>query len=220
MDRTRVVIGISVILLLLTLIVYFVWRNTLIELVLLPFLYIIWLAKIIFNAIPQIVYWSVFIIISLVLLFRNLSIKPFLKRTKNRREARIEMNQRAAFWESQIQRNADLNYRDAYTLFEFKKLIVSIIAYQKNLSDREVEPMIKKGELDIPDEWVEFTDVGDYINFSYESFPVRMLKWIKSMLVSPDSASREKFNKQLEKLINSLESYLEVHRGPRNQTPG
>ena len=205
-------LAILIVVFLLASIVLMVFRATIQEIFVVPLLYLVWLGNLIFTSIHQVFFWGILILLAIVLLFRNLRKRPGFRRRRDRPTSEGERNQRVTYWLGQIQLNDGETYRDLYTLHEFRKLILSVWAFQLNLSPREVERQLKAHKIEPPPEWRIFFERDRMDDTTSQGLLARLLQRVKFLFVSNDLKYKSSFQPHLDALINTLETQLEVHR--------
>ena len=215
-EMTKRTLAILVVIFLLTLIVLVIFRSTVQEIFIVPTLYLVWLANLIFNSIHQVIFWGILIFLAVVLLFRNLRQRPGFRRRRDRAAGEDQNNQRLSFWLNQMQINDGESQRDLYTLHEFRKLITSVWAYQLNMSPRELEQQLKARKIKPPPEWRRYFERDTLDETSEYGFFARLLGRVGNFFFKKEKITPSYFQLELESLIQSLEEQMEVHHDPGN----
>ena len=130
-----------------------IYREPLIEVVLVPILYILWLGNLIFKSFDQRCIWLLALVITLLV---SLS----LSRSKQKQpKANLKLPQRRdlavgriRFWQGQIRVGSSSVYARTYRRSELRQLTFKVLAYQDNCSIEEVRTRLRSGQLQVPAE--------------------------------------------------------------------
>lgn len=120
------------------------------EVIVIPFLYLLWIGRFLFEAVPQVVLWAAFsvilMLIMLMSLWRKTRPEPQRYKQTNAAHGRIEP------WLELIQKAE----RDSYFKWRLaqglQKLALDMLAYQADLPLKQVRQQLKEGELRLPPE--------------------------------------------------------------------
>ena len=128
-------------------------RGSIQDTVVVPVLYLLWLGRLLFNSLHQTVFWIGMLLLMLVVLGSGLR-----KRQDVRQPSRPaggvspQQNRRVAHWAAQVRHIHDADRWDAASHAEFRKLILSVLAYQAGVSPWEAERDLETGALELPAE--------------------------------------------------------------------
>lgn len=196
---------------LLTALLALFFRDAVRELVVIPLLYLAWLAGLVFRSVHQGIIWGLLVAIVTILLFARL--RSLSSRTGEQRGElqRPGMRGRVNFWARQLEIRANDTFPDEIALQEFKKLIVSVLSYRLNLSPQEVEDRLRRGEVAAPPE------IRAYFQPPQSTFrPVRrvgflgrLLHRLRGTLGARADAYPWQVEEEMERIIQYTQSMLE-----------
>jgi hypothetical protein len=127
-----------------------VLRDFVREVVVIPFLYLFWFGRFIFESIPQAMLWGCFSILILMIMGISLLGKRHRKRTSLKS---LEAHQeRIESWANLIHRARQDDYFKWRLAQRLQKLTLDAIAHSKNQSLKQTRQQLKRGELDLPPE--------------------------------------------------------------------
>jgi hypothetical protein len=120
------------------------------EVIVIPFLYLLWIGRFLFEAVPQIVLWAAFSMILMLIMLMSFIGKrrPQLQRYKQtvtpqgRIDPWLELIQKA-------ERDAYFKWRLAQGL---QRLTLDMLAHQADLPLKQVRQQLKEGQLGLPPE--------------------------------------------------------------------
>ncbi len=128
-----------------------------------PFLYLFWVGRLIFEAIPQIITWGLFLVIALTIaLYSLLKHRPPLRRSQ--RAFKTAHQERIETWLKLIERTDQETYYQWQLAQHLRKLTLAILAHDERLPTRQIQQRLTEGELDIPPE------IEAYLQASLTSF--------------------------------------------------
>ncbi len=149
------------------------------EVFVVPFLYIFWITRFLFETIPQATLWPIFILLIFLIMSASFVSRPKLKRRvySTPEQGRIES------WAVLIERAETDDYFKWRLAQQLQKLALKSIAHQKGQSIKETRAQLRRGKLDIP------PDLTAYFQASLQSLgnlesQNRLLFW-KSKAASP-----------------------------------
>jgi len=177
-------------------------RNTLA----LPLSYMLWLAEIIIQSIPQIWFWAVGLIVMLSIAMRSLD--------RDRRPVPAAppasghvTHGRLAIWNERIAMLLCGKYSRQRFGYFIGKLILDVLSYEKRLSIRDVERRLDQGELELP------PAVQDYLlarlKPGLSSTKMPLFTRLKRFL-GLEKPLETQLSTELESVIKFLEEQLEV----------
>lgn len=127
------------------------------EVIVIPLLYLFWIARLLFKSIPQLVLWAGFVIVALLTAGKSLSKrKPLLKRrvTETKQYGRVEG------WLSLIDRRDQGDYSKWRLAHRLGGLTLETFAYHEGRSLKQVRRQLESGTLDIPPQLRAFLHAG------------------------------------------------------------
>jgi hypothetical protein len=144
----------------IVLILAFLYRGFVRETIVLPILYLVWLAGLVLGSINQALLWGLLVLIVIILIFRTVlrgtGISPGNLATVHTGER----NGRVAYWKRQL----SITNRAEYLKDDFRtslsRLIYQTIASQYRITALEAETKVKNGELSIPEQVLAFLKEG------------------------------------------------------------
>jgi hypothetical protein len=194
------------------------YRQQIIEIVLVPILYLAWIIDLALQIFGQQCIWTIAIIIALVLSLRffQRKEKPIkgLDRTVYNRGPAVG---RIQFWRRRVRVNSNAIYAVSYRRPAMRQLIIQALAYRENSNSREIEKKLRSGQMKLPSAVNSILRLDDQtvesrISIGLIEFIKLRVDWImgrfKSPIYLPDS--------QIEKVADYLEYLLEVDNDARN----
>jgi hypothetical protein len=182
------------------------------ELIVIPLLYVLWMGRLLLRSVPQVLFWSAFLIVACFLAFGSLA---------QGERARPDPHPAAGSSSGQVSvwaRRIHLMTRGGYTGWYFgqhmERLIVAVLAYRERLSTRETRRRMKAGELESPPEVRAYFDVA--------MMPSRR-RWRIGLLsrfrLRPRGRAQgiPPAGRGMERVIRFLEDQLEVEHDVRNR---
>lgn len=118
------------------------------EVVLIPLLYLLWLLKFLFDAVPQTVLWPVFVLLLLLILAAN-----FTGRRHRRKHRTLSPNrppQRIADWAKLIEQADGDNYFKWRLGQQLQKVALRLLAEQQQQTLAETRQQLRRGDIDLP----------------------------------------------------------------------
>ena len=118
------------------------------EVVIIPLLYLFWLAKFLFDAVPQVIIWPFFIAILFVIL-----ITGFIDRRHSPRQRTPppdQAPQRVAEWMQLIEQAQQDDYFKWRLGQNFQRLALRLLAQHRHQSLAETRRQLRRGEIDLP----------------------------------------------------------------------
>jgi hypothetical protein len=216
MQNRRVVILISVILF-VNLILAIVFRDFIRENVLIPILYLFWYIRLFLRSLGEICLWPIILVILVVISLIILRQKKKLEQVERGfPEAADQVEEgRVAFWMKYIHRQSMGIENLSFISFRMKELVLSVLAYQENLTTAELEFELDRGNISIPEELRNIMQSKDQAIKSMTrsaSLKNRVLRWFRSQSKSSQGAD----NPEMVKLVRYLEAQLEIKHDDGN----
>lgn len=181
-------------------------RNFVRDALALPLSYILWLAGLIFDSIPQIWCWTGLLAAVLVIAMRSLDRERRPPAATPPQSTRVPLG-RITVWTERI----TMLLRGKYSRHRFGyfigKLILDVLSHEERLSLRDIERRLERGELELP------PAVRDYLFSRLKpgviGAPPSLLVRLKRLLGLEKPLTVE-LNAELESIIKFLEDQLEV----------
>lgn len=145
------------------------------DVLLLPLLYAAWLARIIFETIPQVAIWIIFLVVALLVALRSLSGGRAVR--LDSRETPVRVTGRIESWARLVDQAGQEHYARWRLAREMRKLTLAILASEKQLSQEQVMRALQDNRLDLPPEIRAYLQAS-MTSFSYFS-PTRFWFWQK-----------------------------------------
>lgn len=210
MKRDRVKIGLTFLLIIfvfsvLTLLFWDFVRDTIVV----PVYYVMWLGGLVLNSIPQGLYLAIFLLICLYLglnTVERIRAKPVVEnvpQTKGQGETRYHR------WRSICSSlSASGFYRNSFA-WEARKLVLSMLAYDRGIDVTEAESLVKEGKLDVPETIRELIENREFRPYQPPVNRLRML--LKRLrLLRTDEPTDPYLERLVVEVITYLESYVET----------
>jgi hypothetical protein len=152
--KNRRTITLLVLILTLNLVLAVVFRDFIRENILIPILYIFWYARLFIKSLGETCLWPLILIILAMVSLRILrSKKKDRQRVFGYGEESGQLEEgRVAFWMKYIRRKSMGIENLSLVSFRLKELVSSVLAYQGNFTQTEIEDALDKGDLPLPDE--------------------------------------------------------------------
>lgn len=150
------------------------------EFIITPLWYTFRIAKVIYEALPQLLWWGVFLFILLFIAVKNLlqHLKSGSKPSAAPREERLS---RAQAWSRWIELSEKGDYSRWLLARRIARLTHDVIAHQERLTLGQVEEGLRAGHLDLPFEVQAYIQVGlDAPSFRHYSELLDLLRYSRS----------------------------------------
>jgi hypothetical protein len=181
-------------------------RGLIRQMIIIPALYLLWLADLLIQSTPQWLFWAVLVLTALPILLKSLG-------TGERREARPRAlaggqprRERVAFWAIQLR----LAQRGAYSSARFvealKRLTLEVLAYREQVSPLQAQQQLETGELDVPREIVTYLERGARWTPERAGWRARLAARLAALF----SPARPASDLELENVVRFLEDCLEI----------
>ncbi len=135
-----------------------------------PLLYLLWVGRLIFASIPQVVIWGLFFIIALLIAGRSLYQKqPPLRRIRRPPppdQGRIER------WAKLIHQADQENYYRWQLAQHLRKLTLEAVAHEERLTAKQVQQHLADNKLNLPPDIQAYFQAST-ISFTHFSEPTR-----------------------------------------------
>jgi hypothetical protein len=182
------------------------------DVVVVPLLRILWVGRILYDSIPQLPLWALFLVMAVLIALRSLikSKEPRQQVMKVQADhpGQIRVLTR---W---IQRAAEGEYFRWGLTRHLEGLILEVLAHRERVTPEQVRQHLRTGRLEVPPEIGAFLQVRTTLTFSR---PTSLLSWLRHRLRL--STGHSSFDPDLERIVQFLEDQLEVQHDHRNR-PG
>jgi len=194
-----------------------IFRDFIRENVLIPILYLIWYIGLFVKSLGQICLWPFLMIILAIISLRILRTKE-KERLRSRGYAGESLpmeDGRVMFWMKYIRRKSIGIENLSFVSFRLRELVLSVLAYQENLTSSEIELELARGRLDVPAEVRGLLKPRDEAVNNIDESPsifLRIMNWLKK----PSMTSAPKSSSEMTELVNYLEEQLEIEHDDGN----
>ena len=198
---------------LLALVLLLFFRDTVVNIFVIPLLYLFWLGDLILTSIDQRYLWWFLLGVMVIIVLRGLLQQQRRNVASPRVVYRQRQTQRVSFWSAQLRRMSSGTYPDEYSKYELRKLILSVLGYSVNISPGEIEQRLKKGEFELPLEILPgFQPNQKNSTQAKYTFLSRILQRIRLISSRNSPAKAVKVSQEIEETIQYLEKQLEINR--------
>jgi len=176
------------------------------EAIAVPIFYVMWLGSLVLRAIPQSIFWALFITAALFVAAKSM-IKYTRSKPKLDEGEPIDLR-RVHVLTRWVEYATQGRYFKRRLARHVGDLIVDTLAYRERLTRERVRRLLRAGELDLP------LDVQEYIQIgltSAPSRPVGLIARLTQLLRSNERSSE--LDQNLERTVQFLERQLEVEHG-------
>lgn len=209
--KNRRTIFLLLVILIVNLALAIIFRDFVRENVLIPLLYLFWIIRLLLKSLGETCLWPVLMIILALISLRLLRTQ---KRDRQRirdfyKEAPHPEDGRVSFWMKYIRRKTMGVESLSFTSFRLRELVLSVLAYQQNLTSSELESKLYREEIVVPDKVEEIVFPQEQTISPREqsrSFFSRLLKWFKVRSL-PET---DQIASDLRALVQFLEERLEI----------
>ena len=197
-------------------------RETVRQTIIVPLAYFWSLLLLLFAGTPQVVFWGIFLVISIFIIGQTLlsNREKAAIPTEIKEDSLAPMRDHIYHWTLQVQLavHGNLYFRDR-VMRSLEKVVMGVIAYQERLTFKEVEEALTHRSLEVP------ADVARLFDFTLEkpfkpaeNIFVHLLKtWFSAIQVFFDKLIAKKESadsyQNLEDIIEYLETQLEIKHG-------
>lgn len=196
-------LGVVGLILLLAIPLVLLFRDFTREVLMVEILYIVWRLRILFESLPQIPLWTLFLIVVLFIAFRSL-----IKRQQPSpasREAKVERQGPVYALSRGIERSATGAYFKWRLARRLRTLVVEVSAYQHRISSEQTKQSLDEGTLEAPPEVQAYLQTGLTPIYTLSAGLLARL-WQRLSPGAWDAA----VDPDLEQVVQFLETQLEV----------
>jgi hypothetical protein len=206
--RTFIILGITLI---INLVLAVVFRDFIRENVLIPILYLVFYTRLFLKSLGETCLWPLMIILVVLI-----SIRFFYLRKKGhpkvygyREEPGPVEDGRVAFWMRFIKHKSLGMENLSLVAFRLKELVSSVIAYQENLSQNELEDAVSQGSLRIPGEIQIYLDPKNQV-MAVSPHKASLIEQIMGWFRARSVPNQNSANADLRQVVQYLEEQLEL----------
>jgi hypothetical protein len=220
MIHNRRVIFLIAVVLVASLVLAIIYRDFIRDNVLIPILYLFWYIRLFLSSLGEVCLWPIALLIMVFIsLFVLRKRKNSLFEDRRYSEAHDHVEEgRVAFWMKYIRRQSLGAENLGFASFRMKELVLSVLAYQENLTNAELEAEIGQGQVQIPEDLrniLQWADQTSKPMTKPASLKSKYLRWFQSRTNSNQSYA----NPEIYKLVRYLEAQLEIdHDDGNNQS--
>jgi hypothetical protein len=206
--------------LILAVMLMWVLRDLVRQVFVIPFTYVIWVVNLLAASIPQGYLWVLLVAISAGFAYRSLRTRPEKPADRvsvariSEAETRYPQRERVGFWALQINLGRGEYGKIRFSDF-FKRLILEVLSFERQLTPLEVEKLLENQELGAPPE------IWNYLRRGRMHRPPFSGGWIKSLLnriygLDGDSVDKRPqrrpdfTGRDLERVVKFIEEQLEI----------
>ena len=172
------------------------------DVLLVEFLRILWVMRVLFESLPQVIVWSFLLLLVLLVAVKSLFIGP--RSAQEVPDAVAEPQGRVQLLAKQIRHASESEYSAWNLARSLGKLIVEVLAYRQGTTTKEIKRRMRGGTLDTPLEIQTYLWTGlVFRSFTYTGFFSR-LRWRLSASSEASSVAPS-----LESVVQFLEDQLE-----------
>ena len=180
------------------------------SLILLPFLYVIWIARIVYESLPQIFWWMVALFILTIIASRSLIRKRSPKfeagTGKRPRASRVDA------WINIMENASKGGYFKWYQAYEISQLLIKVVSSQEDLENDLQNGGLVRYQDQLPPEILEYLEVGldAQKSFNYTEPGLRIF----SRQAGPQ------LKQEPDRLIEFMEEHLDIEDEAEEVTDG
>ena len=195
------------------------YQDSLKEIILIPLLYVMWVAELVLKSFDQRCIWlmALIVAVSLSLAFSRRSRSP-VDGYQRSLPQRFPDSGRIRYWKRQIRIGSSALYTSGFHRSELSRLVIETLAYREGFSAEEIKEQLNGGMITVPSEVryiLGLDEVQDHPD-KPSGFIKRTTRWINQFfkqLFAPKSTPKPR----LEKIIEYLESLMEVDNDVGNR---
>ena len=216
MSKRRTIILLGIILV-TNLILAAIFRDFIRENVLIPILYLFFYIRLFLKSMGETCLWPILIILVLLISFRLLRVKKkdHQRAYGYRAEPGTYEEGRVAFWMKFIKHKSLGMENLSRVSFRLRELVSSVIAYQENLTQHELENVVNQGSLHLPVEIQKYLDRKNQAA-AETAKPVSIFEQIMGWFRVQNSSNQSAANMELSKVVQYLEEQLELEHDDGN----
>jgi hypothetical protein len=210
-DKARISLVFILLVLLLSILALVYWdfiRDTII----IPIYYIIWVIGLFLKSIPQGVYFATLVFISLYIGFKTLESVQGERSTKRLEKDRPESGTQYQRWKS-LYTNIDINpFARHRFVWEARKLILSILAYEQGINSAEAETLVPNGTVAVPE---PIRNLIEEKKIPGSRPPINRIAhavfWLRRLLFKVDTENDLQIDPLVGEIISFIEHRLEIN---------
>ena len=174
-------------------------HNYMREAIVSPLLYLFWIGRLIFESIPQIVIWALFLFIALLVAAKSLVKKR--SHSEQSQPPQTPEPERIEGWLKLLRRANQDDYYKWQLAQRLQKLTLEALAHNERLELKQVRQDLAAGKLDIPPEIQAYLEAGmtSFSHFLGAKSHIRLRRQSSPLDLKP------------EQVINFLEDKVDYH---------
>jgi len=177
--------------------------------------HIIWIAGLVVQSTPQVIFWGALIFVVLVVALRSLWSTEGGAGLAARPHGRVNRRVRLDFWALQLRISRGRYARSRFGDL-FNRLMLDVLAHQYDLPVRAVDRAILSGSIEVPEVVMRFKAARTEEIRPPVEFWEALRLWLER-LFAPRTNEEPGFSAQdLESIVRYLEDQLEVENDRRN----
>ncbi len=175
------------------------------DVILVPLLYVLWVGRIIFRAIPQLLLWIVFLTIAL--LFALGSLTKHKQPAREIRDESVPNPGQVWVWARRIYLMERRSFSRWYFAQHLHQLILKVLAHRERVEIRQIKQHLQTGELDVPPEIRAYLWIALARTYTRPTFWSRLRRRLPlgTQSIAPDL--------DLEDVVQFLEEQLDIELG-------
>jgi hypothetical protein len=189
------------------------------EALVVPILYAFWLAGLAIGSLHQGVVWVLLVLAVAVVLLRGLGSDP-QGSTPDMRHPQPEATSagRVAFWETQVRSATGEGYSGESSRHELRKLILGVLAYQRQTTPRQVEQSLQNGEVQVLPEMAPFLEASPrHLPLDSPGLFARLGGWLGRRWPFRPTPLAMPLEQDLARIVQFFETQLELADDPRGE---
>jgi hypothetical protein len=192
-------------------------KDVVYQVVVVPVFYAYWLAGLAIASLHQGVLWVVLVLAVAILLLRGLRPHQQQRPASARHHPRpgATSQGRVAFWEAHVARVAAQGYSGETSRHELRKLMLSVLAYQRHTTPAQIEAYLQGEGLQVPPEMAPYLEIHPP-EIAQASSSSRFKRWLSALLGVHTDPTDVPHRQNLERAIQFVECQLEIahdHQG-------
>lgn len=206
LDRTRLIVAFLLVALVFSLLTLIFWGFVR-DIIIVPIYYSLWLIGLLINSLPQEVYLVALLLISAFISFNTLFRLQIRRDRVDTSYLRTPTETRYSYWK-RLTTNLYLS-RFSKNLFaaEARKLILTILAHEYRLETSEIEAMIHREQIPVPETIRRLIEEGEFQVVAPPTDRLsQILRWLP--LITPPREPQ--LDARMDEIITFIEQHLEI----------
>ena len=182
------------------------------ERIVMPLSYAIWISSLLLRGTPQVLFWGILLLITVVLALRSLIVPGRPPQAIQANDSAYYHRPRLRHWVRQIVLSRNERYK-RYLMEGMAKLSLDVLGYQQGLTSHQYQQLIDAGKQQAPDILVPYLQARDNRPFSSVSpNGPRVRRWLERLPVNLPFFPKARLvqDPELEELVAYLEEQLDL----------